>query len=75
MTPAEIKEDLDEWVKVDPDGVPRPVGEWHFVNARYVVDGVPFTKPQVEAFLHGLDKGLDWVHAVAKHVGACKEAR
>lgn len=68
MTPTEIKEDLDGWTGIRENGVPAPIGEWHHTNGRYVIDGVPFTKPQTEAFIAGLDKGLEWVHKVAESV-------
>lgn len=70
MTPTEIREDLDSWSDIGDDHVPAPIDEWHFANGRYVVDGVPFTKPQVEAFLAGLDKGLNWTFKLAEHLEA-----
>lgn len=68
MTPTEIKEDLDGWTAVGENGAPAPIGEWHFANGRYVIDGVPFTKPQTEAFLAGIDKGYEWVEKLAKYL-------
>lgn len=43
--------------------------EWHFVNGRYVVDGVPFTGPQVDAIEWAYDKWFEYVRAVAVSVG------
>lgn len=70
MTPTEIREDLDDWSNVREDGVPQPVEQWHYdaTSNRWIVDGVAFTKPQVEAFLLGLERGLGWVFKVAEHV-------
>lgn len=69
MKPTEIAEDLDDWARAATPGVPAPITEWHHSNARYVVDGVPFTKPQVEAFILGLEKGYGWVKKIAEYVG------
>lgn len=72
MTPTEIAEDLDDWAGIRENGTPLPIGDWHLSNGRYVIDGVPFMKPQVEAFILGLDKGLDFVRKIAEHVETTK---
>lgn len=73
MKPDEIAEELDIWTRIRENGAPPPITEWHLSNGRYVIDGVPFTKPQTEAFIAGLGKGLDWVYKVAEHVNPLEE--
>lgn len=72
MKLTEIREELEDWAKLGENGAPAPIEHFHFdaTSNRWIVDGNAFSKPQVEAFLIGLDKGYEWVKRLSEHVEA-----
>lgn len=73
MTDPELQAELNQFIEQGH------IKSWSRINGRWVINyydwwnesdaSVPFTKPQVIAFISGISCGMGWVKKVAAEVG------